>query len=73
MILNVEQLRAVEHGKRSLLVLAGAGTGKTSVLVARIVHQVGEKSVSLAKARNNRVALSLRDIAQALDTPGTLQ
>lgn len=33
--LNPAQARAVVNGERSLLVLAGAGSGKTSVLVAR--------------------------------------
>ncbi|HET7700117.1 MAG TPA: ATP-dependent DNA helicase [Candidatus Limnocylindria bacterium] len=38
--LTDEQRRAVEHGVGPLLVVAGAGTGKTHVLTARIVHLI---------------------------------
>ncbi|HEX2741441.1 MAG TPA: ATP-dependent DNA helicase [Rubrobacter sp.] len=43
--LNIDQLKAVEHPGGPLLVLAGPGTGKTGVLVARISHLVGERDV----------------------------
>src|SRR3989442_8458751 len=38
--LTLEQRRAVEHGAGPLLVVAGAGTGKTHLLTARIVHLI---------------------------------
>lgn len=38
MELNTEQTRAAEFDGGDVLVLAGAGTGKTSTIVARVVH-----------------------------------
>src|SRR5258708_12991529 len=38
--LTGEQRRAVEHGAGPLLIVAGAGTGKTHVLTARIVELI---------------------------------
>ncbi len=42
--LTLEQRRAVEHGSGPLLVVAGAGTGKTHVLTARIVHLITSRA-----------------------------
>ena len=36
--LNEEQQVAVEHGRAPLLIVAGAGTGKTTTLVHRVAH-----------------------------------
>jgi DNA helicase-2/ATP-dependent DNA helicase PcrA len=36
--LNKQQLQAVRHGKGPLLIIAGAGTGKTTVITERIKH-----------------------------------
>ena len=42
--LNKEQKQAVFHDKGPLLIVAGAGTGKTTVLTKRIAH-LDRKSV----------------------------
>src|SRR6185437_11502613 len=40
--LNPEKLRAVEHDTGPMLVVAGAGTGKTQVITRRIAHLIKE-------------------------------
>ena len=48
-ILNKEQKIAVEHKKGPLLVLSGAGTGKTRVLTSRFVYIVKNLNVKFNK------------------------
>lgn len=43
--LNPEQLQAVTHKEGPLLIIAGAGTGKTTVITKRIEHLIIENSV----------------------------
>jgi len=44
--LNPEQLTAVSHGEGPLLIIAGAGTGKTTVVTKRIEHLILEREVN---------------------------
>lgn len=43
--LNQEQLQAVRHGKGPLLIIAGAGTGKTTVITQRINFLIVDKKI----------------------------
>jgi len=57
--LNEQQLQAVNHGEGPLLIIAGAGTGKTTVITKRIEHLITEKGVN----SNNILALTFTEKA----------
>lgn len=44
--LNKHQIEAIEHEKGPLLIIAGAGTGKTTVITERIKHLIVDKGYS---------------------------
>ena len=76
--LNKEQKFAVEHKKGPLLVLSGAGTGKTRVLTSRFIYIVKKLDVNfnkiIAVTFTNKAANEIKErvnleLKSSIDTP----
>ena len=81
--LNSEQKNAVIHTNGPILIVAGAGSGKTKVLTAKIAHIIKQKKAfpnqilsvtftnKAAKEMHNRVSKILKSEATELSWLGT--
>jgi len=68
--LNPSQREAVEHIDGAMLILAGAGSGKTKTLTARLAYLVGEVGIdpanTLTLTFTNKAAAEMRERAMKL-------
>lgn len=67
---NTEQAKAIQHERGPLLIIAGAGTGKTTVVTERLAHLMIKKHVPsdniLALTFTDKAAEEMRDRMQRI-------
>ncbi len=72
--LNPPQLEAVKYDGSSLLILAGAGSGKTRVITSKIAYLINEKGVNpnsiLAMTFTNKAAGEMRERVSKMVSDG---
>ena len=68
--LNEKQREAAMHTEGPLLILAGAGSGKTSTMTRRIAYMIMERGISpysiLAVTFTNKAAREMKDRVETL-------